>query len=314
MFILQSHITIGSYLFDFVHEVEVESTWQNQTATARIKLPAALRIDKNKLKETFPKGTKVEIKLGYKDRLNTVFTGYVSRIRATVPVEIECEDEMWQLKQIQVNSNAKNESMQVYLSRVLNMSVNCFDVQLPKFIAHNITGSQLLNQIKSDFGFPSFFRNGQLVVGIQYADSGYKTHTVTFDNARNSNVANNSLEYASKDDVKVKVTAISNLPDGKKHEVELGDPDGESRTLNFYNVSEKDLKAIAEKEMTRMQYDGWRGDLTLFGEPFVQHGDVLELTNDQESDKTGTYWVDGVTYRFGVSGFRQVIKLGPKAA
>jgi hypothetical protein len=219
---------------------------------------------------------------------------------------------MWKLKQIQVNENAKSESMQTYLQRVLNMEVDCFDVHLNKFIASKITGAQLLNQIKSDFGFPSFIRNGKLVVGKQYADSGYKHHVVTFDNATNSNVADNSLEFTSKDDVKIKVTAISNLPSGEKHEVELGDPDGESRTLNFYDISEADLKAIAEKEMDRLQYDGYRGDLTLFGEPYVEHGDVIQLQNDQESDKTGSYWVDGVTYKFGVGGIRQSVKLGPR--
>lgn len=313
MFITQSHITIGDYLFDFVHDVEVDSSWQNQTATAKIQLPAALRIDKNKLKESFPKGTEVVIKLGYKDNLNTVFEGFVTRVHATIPVMIECEDLMWKLKQIQISENAKNESMQAYLSRVLNMEVDCFDVQLKKFVANKTTGAQLLNQIKSDYGFPAFFRNGKLVVGKQYAAAGYKTHVVTFDNAKNSNVASNSLEFMSKDDVKIKVTAISNLPSGEKHEVELGDPDGESRTLNFYDISENDLKAIAEKEMERLQYDGYRGDLTLFFEPFVQHGDVITLQNDQENDKTGSYWIDGVNYKFGMSGGRQAVKLGPRA-
>lgn len=312
MFITQSHITIGDYLFDFVHDVEVESSWQNQTSTAKIQLPAALRIDKNKLKETFPKGTEVVIKIGYKDSLNTVFEGFISRIHTTTPVMIECEDLMWKLKQIQVNENAKNESMQTYLSRVLNMEVDCFDVHLQKFIANKITGAQLLNQIKSDYGFPAFFRGGKLVVGKQYAAAGYKNHVVTFDNARNSNVASNSLEFMSKDDVKIKVTAISNLPSGEKHEVELGDPDGGSKTLNFFDISESDLKAIAEKEMERLQYDGYRGDLTLFMEPFVQHGDVITLQNDQENDKTGSYWIDGVTYKFGLSGGRQAVKLGSR--
>jgi hypothetical protein len=312
MFVLQCHIVIGSFTFDFVNQINVESTWKEQTDKATIILPAALRVDSNKLKNAIPKGSEVTIQIGYKDRLNTVFKGFVSRIRPKVPVEIECEDLMWKLKQIQINENAKNESMQSYLSRVLPYPVDCFDVHLPKFIASKVTGAQLLNQIKSDFGFPSFIRNGTIVVGKQYDPVNYSTHIVTIDNSKDSNVAQDGLEFTSKDDVKIKVTAISNMDSGEKIEIELGDPDGESRSLNFYNISKNDLQAIAEKEMARLRYDGYRGDLTIFGEPFVRHGDIMQLRNDQESDKTGRYHVDGVTYSFGTGGIRQSIKLGAR--
>lgn len=312
MYVLNCHITIGSYVFDFVHNVEVTSSWQEHTDKARITLPAALKIDSNTLRKSIPKGSKVVVKVGYDDQLTTIFQGFVSRVHPKVPVEIECEDMMWKLKQIQINENAKDETMQSYLTRVLGMEVDCFDIQLPKFIASKITGAQLLDQIKTDFGFPSFFRDGKLVVGKQYDPSAYSTHKIVLENASNSNVVTNNLEFMEKDDLKIKVTAISNLPDGSKHEIEIGDPDGESRSLNFYNISEADLKAVAEKEMQRLQYDGYRGSVVLFGLPLAKHGDVVEVINDQESDKTGNYWIDGVTYSFGVNGFRQDCKIGSR--
>jgi len=313
MFVLESHITIGKYDFDFVHEVTTESTWSNQTDTATIMLPSSLLLDKNKIKDAIPKGSEVTIRTAYDGRLNTIFTGFVSGILPKVPIEFKCEDLMWKLKQLTINENAKNESMQSYLQRVIpGYEIDCFDIHLNKFIAHNLTAAQVLNQIKSDFGFPSFVRNGKIVVGKQYDPDNNQVHRFVIDNISGCNVKSNNLEFKSKDDVKLKVTAISNLPSGEKIEVELGDKDGESRTLNFYDLSEKDLRAVAEKEIERMKYDGYRGDFTAYGEPFVKHGDIVELINDQGSDKVGRYWVDGCNITFGVSGYQQVIKLGPR--
>lgn len=312
MFVLQCEISIGNYLFDFVNELVVESSWKNQTDTARITLPAALKVDRDRLSSIFKKGDAVSIRIGYDGKLNNVFSGYVARIKPTTPIAIECEDEMWKLKQVTVNSNAKSEKLQDYLQRVLPIEADCFDIVIPSFVAHNITGAQLLNEFKSDYGFHSFFRNGKLVVGKQYDPEDNTTHKVIIDNSQNSNVAGQGLEYQEKDDVKLKVTAISTMSDGTKHEVEIGNPDGEARTLNFYNVPKSDLQKLAEKEMERFNYTGYKGDVTLFGEPFVRHGQRLELYNDQSSDKTGKYFIDAVTYNYGLGGFRQQVTIGPK--
>ncbi len=308
MEILTSHIKIGSYTFDFVNEVRIESSWMEQTQKGQIVLPAALKFDKGKLRTEIKKGDTVVIKIGYNGNLNTIFEGFVARVKPTVPVVIEVEDMMWKLKQIEVNDIAKNETIKSFLSRNIPYEIDCFDIELPRFVAHKITAAQLLNELKNDYGIYSFFRNGKLVVGKQYDKETSKKQIVEL----NYNVVSDSLEYAEKDDVKIKVTAISNMANGTKHEIELGDPDGESRTLNFYNLPKAELQKIAEKEKERLMYDGYRGDLTLFGEPFTATGDILELRNKEESDKTGSYWIDGVNYSFGVSGYRQQIKLGAR--
>jgi hypothetical protein len=312
MKILTSNIIIGKYTFDFVHGIEVTSGWQEQTSKAVIKLPAKLTVNKNELKNVFKKGDSVTIQIGYDGRLNTIFEGFVARVRPKVPLELECEDLMWKLKQIQVNDNAKNETMQSFLERNIPYPIDCFDIELPRYIASKVSAAQLLDKISQDFGLSAFVRAGKIVIGKQYDPSNTTRHIIVLDNNAKSNVVSDNLEYTSKDDVKIKVTAISNLSSGKKIEIELGDPDGESRTLNFFNIQEKDLKAIAEKEMERLQYDGYRGDFVVFGEPFIREGDIVEIRNDQESDKTGTYWTDGVNYKFDMGGIRQEIKPGSR--
>lgn len=308
------NITIGAITYDFVHQSDIESTWEELTQKGKIILPANVKVDRNKLKDFIKKGDQVVVKWGYNGVLDEIFTGFVTRVHPKVPIEIEVEDLMWQLKQIIVNDTAKNETIQSFLERNLpGYEFDCFEVELPRFIANNMTGAQVLDQIKSDFGFRSFVRNGKIVVGKQYNPSDYKVHVVEIESPDSENVViSDDLEYMSKDDVKIKITAISNLSSGEKIEIELGDPDGESRTLNFYNLSEKDLRAVAEKERERLLYDGWRGTVTTFGRPFIQHGDVLEIKHHVESDKTGRNWVDGVNYSFGVGGIRQVVKLGAR--
>jgi len=314
MEVLVCHIKIGSLTVDFVHEVTVESTWKELTQKATILLPAALKVDKNKLKDAIPKGTEVSIQIGYESEgLQEIFNGFVVRVHPKVPIEIECEDLMWKLKQIQITENAKNETFQSYLSKVLPYVVDCFDVALPKFVVNKLTGAQLLDQLKKDYGFPVFVRNGKIVVGKQYDPGNNKTHRFVIDNASNTNVKSQSLEYTSKDDLNLKVTAISNLANGEKIEVTIGDADGEEKTLNFFDLQKSDLEKVATQEMERLRYDGFRGEFIAMGAPLVFHGDVVELVNEQESDKTGSYFVDGVTYRHGVSGIEQQIKLGSVA-
>lgn len=309
MYILNSHINIGAYEFDFVSETQIESSWKEQTVKGSITLPAALRFDKGKLKTSIKKGDAVTIKIGYGDDLNTVFEGFVSRVKPSVPVIIEVEDAMWKLKQIEINDTAKNETVKSFLERNLpDYEIDCFDIELPRFVASKITAAKLLDQLKSDYGLYSFFRNGKLVVGKQYDPENYEVQIAKF----GYNILDNSLEYTAKEDVKIKVTAVSNMASGEKIEIQLGDADGEDRTLNFYNLPKADLQKVAQKEMERLMYDGYRGDLTMFGDPFVRTGDVLELQDDEDTDKTGRYWIDGVTYSFGTSGFRQSIKLGAR--
>lgn len=310
MEVLNCYIVIGKYSFDYVHKLEINTSWTQLTDGGTITFPANLRFEANQLKQYFKKGNSVEIFIGYEStgELTQIFTGFISRIHATIPIVLEVEDLMWELKQIQVNDTAKNETIGSFLSRVLPCEVDSFEIDLPRFIASKVTGAQLLEQIKSDFGFSAFVRNGKVVIGKQYDPDNTIHHVFELDN----NVINETLEFVEKDDVKLKVTAISNNSDGTKTEITLGNVDGEERSLNFYNLSKTDLKALAEKEIQRLVYDGYRGSITAFGAPIVKHGDIVELRNSIESDKTGNYYVDGVVYRYGVDGIRQEITLGPR--
>jgi hypothetical protein len=311
MFLPTTHITIGSYTFDYVVNVNAVCTWQEQTNTCTIALPAKLKLDKSKLKEIIKKGDTVIVTQGFKGNLNTVFEGFVARVKPQVPILIECEDLMWKLKQITVNDNAKNETLKSFLSRNIPFPIDCFDVDLPKFVAHKINAAQLLDQLNQDYGFFSFIRNGKVTIGKQY-DINYSKRLKFYLDGNNRNVIDDNLEYRTKDDYKIKITAISNLNSGEKLEVEVGEDGGDTATRNFPQVTKEKLKELAEEELKKVWFDGFQGDFTAFIDPFVREGDVVELVSAEEPEKSGSYWVDAVTYDNGVNGFRQTIKPGPK--
>lgn len=306
MKVLNSKISIGKFSFSFVNSIESETSWELLTDTAKIVIPNNVFVGQERYYENIYSGDKVIVEAGY-DNLVTLFKGYVTYVKPRVPVEITCEDEMWKLKQNTISDSGRDMNVEKLLKKHFSSyGTSHLNVTLGNYYIDNVSGAKLLEQLKSDFGLFSFFRGDTLVVGKRYDLETANRHKFK----QNYNVIEDELEFKRKDQVKLKVKAISNNADGSKTEVELGEPDGESRTLNFYNLSQKDLKEAAEREMERLVYDGWRGSFTAFGEPFVRQGDIVELLMDEESNKTGSYWVDEVKYKFGVEGFRQEIKLG----
>lgn len=317
---LQSNITITNpdtnqaLVFDYVTEVEIKSSWKNLTDTAIIRLPRKLKLNNELIQDVIKKGHQVTIMLGYRPDLFVEFTGYVSGIKTTIPVEIMCEDEMWKWKQVSITKSWTSVTLKelvTYLSLQVGFkgAQVVLDADLGAFIIDNASAAKVLKELKSTYGIISYFRNGVLNVGFAYPTT-YETVNYHFQ----KNVIDNSLEYLTKDDAKIKVKAISISPDNVKTEVEMGDEDGEQRTLHFYNLSAKELKARATAEMNKLKVDGYRGGIVSFGQPFAKHGDVANILDKLYPERAGKYFIDEANLVFGVGGFRREIQIGVKAS
>lgn len=305
-------IQIGKFAFSYVHNVEASTDWENLTNTCVIKLPANLSLNVNKLRDLIRPGDKVEINAGYDANLNLIFKGYVAAISPTTPIELRCEDEMYLLKQSTINDHLYNCKLSTLLKRHFNdIAINFIDAEIGDFRIENMNRAKVLDKLK-EWGIHSFFRQGVLVVGKPY-DATFARKIVYHITGTKCNVIDDNLEYRRASDIKLRVTAISLYPDGSRKEVKIGDEGGENRTLNYYNLSVNELSKAAQRHYERMVYDGYRGSFTTFIEPFVRQGDIVVLKSVENSDRTGEFWVDKVTYRLGTDGFRQEIKIGPKA-
>lgn len=126
-------------------------------------------------------------------------------------------------------------------------------------------------------------------------------------------ISDNSLDEQKAEDVKIKLKVVSLQPDNKKKiKVEVGDADGEKRTLHCYGKTEAEAKAWGEQELERLKRDGLTGSFQTFGHVLLDVLDVIGIKIDGE--RKGKYQVAKNTITYGSSGFRQDITLGARAA
>jgi hypothetical protein len=175
------------------------------------------------------------------------------------------------------------------------------------------TVSGLLGHLKDHGGVRSFIRieNDEPVLYVGVLFEHDKTHKQVF--ATDVNLIDDSqLKVQNAADVKIKIKAVSLMPNNKKVRVEVGDPDGETRTLHTYNKQEKELKAWAEQELKRLKRDGLTGSFTTFGAEQVDKLDNVGIKIDGE--RKGIYQTQKNVIKYSTGGFRQEITIGSRVA
>jgi len=125
-------------------------------------------------------------------------------------------------------------------------------------------------------------------------------------------IRDSNLEQQLAANIRLCVKAVSIMPNNKKIKVEVGDKDGEHRTLHTYNKSESELKAWAEQEIKRLKVDGLKGSFTTFGYRLVDKLDAIGIKID--GNKMGVYQVQKNVIKYGTGGYRQEITLGQRVA
>lgn len=313
---LTNKVTIGSFILAGVVSVEIESGWEMLTDTCKITLPAKIRHQGKfvNLAESrlINKGDSVKVELGYDDDNEVLFEGFVDNIEAGSPVTVLCQDWMWLLKREPQNLSYKEVTLKQLLKDTLpsGVELQAVDVSLGQFRLTKATAAMALEELKKAYYLHSWFRGNKLYAGLAYWPETSKTHTFRFQ----TNIIDDGTEltFKSAEETKIKVRAVSMKPDNSKIELELGDPEGEERTLHFYNLEKADLEKAANEEITRLRYDGYSGSFLTFGKPTVQHGDVVVI-QDPQYGREGRYFVKQVQTAFGGSGYRQTIHLDRKA-
>ncbi len=350
-----------AYSFSFVNSCVINSSWQNLTDTAKLKFPKKIYFVNSAGKKvtwdgkntsgqaaTPPlllRGDKIRIELGYiypsskgseTKQLNEEFVGYISKIGTKQPIEIECEDKMWILKQKKVANRVYKGSeydVQKMIREMLDQFPDTKDITLVTGTATSQTIStnigdfrtmedsigSVLERLKKEARIYSFFRGNELrCSGLVYYPSDRVAHNFKFQH----NIISDALEYKRVDDivlgakaysinkVELETTNGNGSKKTKKQRLEtfVGKKDGEIRTLYFFGVeSEEKLKALAEQELRKFYYTGFTGDFTTFGLPSVEHGDEVQLIDPVLPERDGGYLVKAVEKTFDTNGFRQRI-------
>lgn len=327
MFRLSCDIQIGDIKLPYGNSVEITSDWRQMTDTAIIKIPKRISVVGHdfvtrNIIDVIKTGDKVVIKLGYDDKNITEFIGYVARSpMPTMPLEINCEDEMWKLKRLQVKTktftNGKVSDLIKYIAP--GYAFDVIDSELGKnYIVETGTAAGALKKLEDVFGLKSFFRlvneKAVLIVGKPYGSNDLLLSKPKLYHMQ-KNVKENSLEYRKADDLRIKVRAISKVPNAKDIKVEIGDADGDIRTVHYFNISAAALKKNAEADLKKFKADGYQGDVTGFGVPALRPGDQSALQDDMYEKRAAVdkYHIDAVTLTFDENGYERKGTIGWKA-
>lgn len=291
---------------------EVETSWDVFTDKAEVVIPAKWNFQNKRIsiRDFLKAGDSISISIGYGAEPLNVFNGYISKVSSGVPLQLECEDEMYLLKRTKVNGYFQDAKLKDMLAQVVpqGIDVEALDVSIGNFKASKTTVTKVLDKLKEKFGFVSYMRGKTLYCGkVHIGLENKPVASFSFE----QDILENDLEYRNESDTPVKVRAISNLLDGNKIEVELGDEDGEERTLNYFNIkSESELEKIANVDLEKFKVSGYRGSFKTYLLKHIRHGDIVSIESNEYPERNGEYFVDGVDYQFSQDGGRQVIKLG----
>ena len=359
----------ASFSFDFCNEFAASSSWADLTNECKIVFPKNIYVkDKNGnllplsgaepekwIGNLFQRGDEVTVAYGYylfeggveKKIINTVFSGYISQVGSKVPVTLECEDNMWLLKQIPCKAQAwpedkpvedliKNELAAYPKIKVKKLS----DTTVGPFLVQDESVAQLILRARKDYGIEAYFVGDELRVGsIVYIEDEAQEHKFVFQ----KNIISDSLNFQRKEDIKLSVVAESvntkegaenkkgkkkttqermavlvyfdsdGVPQKKKKEPGVDLPaniEGERRKLFFPNISsESELAQKGLDEMVKYYYTGFKGKFVTFAYPFVKIGDTVAIEDRILPDRNGKYRVKAVDYSGGVNGHRQEIEL-----
>lgn len=305
--------------FNYVNNVEIESSWKSLTDTAKITMPRKVKIIDGNINEVVTRGSKVEIWLGYDGILNLEFLGYVARVDDKIPISIECEDEMWQLKQTNFNKTYRNVTLKQLVADIYKGKAEVSDRSIGPYRINNTNAAKVLDDLsKGNYGIVSYFKRVQkadgtyepvLHVGFPYDfRATKKEQIVDYDFKRN--VIDNELKYRLKEDNRILVRGVIMYPDNKTKKVEVGDKDGDIRTLHFYNITVNEAQLFIKNSLNQLKVTGYTGNVNTFGEPYAEHNYIASFFDEDYVDRKGKYVIDKTNVSFGMEGYRRVLTPG----
>lgn len=310
--------------FDYLCNVTIDQSIETLTDTCSVTLPRRIKYqgalislaeDTINGKPIFKRGDKIKIELGYDDVLVTRFQGYLKDVKNAAPIQLTCEDSMFALKTGSYSRANSSCTLEELLKDMLPAGIEfkAADINLGPFRVNQATPAKVLDSLKND-GIFSYFRNITengttkqiLYSGLPYWTEKRNEHEFVFGK---SIINDNDLIYRETEDVKLKVKAISIQKNNSRIETEVGDEEGEIRTVYKYQVSLQDLKLFAQQELERFRFTGYRGAVPVFGEPVVEKGDVIQISGSKYHP-SGKYLAKAVKIMSGTSqGYKQNITI-----
>ena len=314
-------VTIADNIkFNVVESIRIENSTEKFTDTAKIVLPREFKqavkngdrfsIADKKLLDVIKIGDSIRIEAGYNGEYHTEFVGYITKIGAEAPIEIECEDEMYKLKKAQpIKKLYSAVDLKVLLRDIApGYEIETFkEMPLGKFAVNNATPYKVIEYLKQNYGVRCFFKGKKLIAGLNISLKPDKVHEFNL----NRNVkAGSSLVYETKENRKRWIKAISKQKGNSKEVTyEFGEQGESEITLHGpINLNQAQLKKWAEDYYKSLVYDGYSGDFNSWGIPRTKAGDSAKITDPNYPDKhrDGLFYISSVVIDISESeGFQR---------
>lgn len=328
----------------FVNECEINLNLKEMTGTCVIRIAKKINIRNSKLNSLKPLqdvvkgGDRIRVFARY-DQENAdpqfkrlEFAGWVRNINPTVPMEIECEDEMYILKRHEVEpksfAGGTIKDVVKYIVKDIVMQghpggyvLDVLDSSLGGVFSitrEENTAAKVLAKIEEVYGLKSNFRyrelDGQvqqiLMVGTQYQS---QTASAPVYYSLNKNVIENNLSFTRADDKQIKVRVTSRQADGKVITAKFrGDSEGDTKELQIPGLTQAQVEAYAKRLYEESKVDSFEGNIVTFGIPVIFPGMLANIKAPEFEIKETTNYVNEVKISIGVDGYRREVILGPK--
>lgn len=314
MYLLNWHITVGKYSVQTLKEVKINTSVLNLSDTASIELPGQYLNTWHKIEDKIHVGDAVTIQLGYDDKLETEFTGYLKRIsRDNNTLVLECVDALYlmdkKVKDVELDTITLKDLLQDIMAQVdSSITVDCdYDFTYKKLVVFKSTALDVLKKVHDDTKANIWFEGKTLHVHPVYQQLK-DDKTVIYDTE--INVQSNELKWKDERDKKVMIEVVYTNAKGEKKTQEYGVPGGQKVTRYVSSEKDSDLKMAAENEYNLWNYSGYEGSLTGWLVPVVKAGGSVRLRDKERPE--GVYYVPGVEIEFGQNGAKRKVTLGRK--
>lgn len=309
-------IKIGQRTLKGISKVLIESSVESLSDIASIELPAYINNQAYDIEDKVKRGMAVEIKLGYNGKNNTEFKGFVRSISVNTPCVIECEDEIFSFRKAVRSEVFIKKSVSDILKAIGSQvgvpvvsKVN--DLVYDKFVIQDATGYEVLQKIQEQFRIMIYMYEGKLYANYMFMER----NGVEYLNFQ-KNVKASSLKFVREEDTKVRVNIRGVGADNKATKlVQVGQSGGEVVNLpERLNVTdEKALQNIANEELKRLSYTGFRGSLTTWGAVKIGAAWVVNVKDEDYPGRDGFYFVKGMKVIFGKdTGFERELNLAER--
>lgn len=324
MFLLGFQIAIGQNAqLRGVERVEINSNTSLMADTCVVSLPAQNKGRTLDLEKHVKQGEEIVVQLGYDNALKTEFVGYVKSVKPNAPFVIECEDAMYLTRRDIPSRNFKNTTANEVCSyvvaelnktlpahRKLSFVSGARGFQFRTFSVQQATGFEVLDKLRAETGLAIFARGNAIHLHPQF---GHRAgQEVIYDFSRNLEDGSD-LEYIRANQYKVLVKVIGKDAKGKKIEATAGEKGGDVRTVNRPTISsEASLQQVAKQLLQQTQYEGYRGSVRGWLQPYCEVGYSVQLRDGDYPERAGKYYATAVKTEFSASGGVRTVSLGLK--